>query len=146
MDPSEIVNSLLPLLQESVAGAFKSSGAGVFGKLREAKSIADYVRSAGEKYQDNAIIQQLIDGLLMDKDGIEINTSEVDLNKILRDAGQKSALLDELGESGQQIKAFIIGLVEHIAGAAGSGLFGTGQKVSAEEAAFITELKAQLGA
>jgi hypothetical protein len=43
------------------------------------------------------------------------------------------------------IKQFIIGLVEKIVGAAGGGLFGSGEKVSDTESAFVNSLKAKLG-
>lgn len=54
-------------------------------------------------------------------------------------------LLKDAGEEGSQVKNFVFDLAERVTSASGSGLFGTGQKVSEGEAEFLNNLKGKLG-
>lgn len=145
MDISAIVSSLLPIIQQVIAGATKAGGSGVVGKLREAGAAAGYLNEAGEQFKGNPVIEGLL-GMLTKGDGLgDIDLSSLNLDDVLNQVGNIDGLLQGTGVEAGPIKQFILGLVEKIVGAAGTGLFGSGEKVSPEEAAFVSNLKGKLG-
>jgi len=50
-----------------------------------------------------------------------------------------------MDEAGIQVRQFILGLVESVAGASGGGLFGRGAKLSDDEADYLDILRSKLG-
>lgn len=146
MDVSALVTSLLPILQQVIGGALKTGDSGMVGKMREAGAAAGYLHEAGEQFKGNPVIEGLL-GALSSGDVLGgIDLASLNLDDVLGQVGNLDGLLQGAGVDAGPIKQFIIGLVEKIVGAAGGGLFGGGEKVSADEAAFVSNLKTRLGA
>lgn len=147
MESTSIVSQLIPIVQQVMVGVVKSGDSGPLGKMREAGAAVGYIRTAGERFADNAIIDQVIQAIV--KDGARefarsFNSNDIDVAQVLSRVGELNALLSNLGSSGREIKEFMIELVQKVAEAAGGGFLGSGQKMSAGEFKFIDELKRQL--
>lgn len=147
-----------------VAGAVMISGMavamvdmGVISTAIEAAAMAKEVSGAAKKYPSNTIIQSLFSEEAIEKAKIQ-GTSKVEIkaedmkpdtaidtaNKAITEAlailGTKAT-----PEEIKQYKEFVYSCAEAVANAAGSGLFGTGEKVSPSEAAALAQLKVTLG-
>ncbi len=148
MDVSAIVSSVIPVVQQVLAGLLQSSGSGLFGKIREGAAIANYFADTAASFGGNDIINGLVDAFTKGEAGQQL--SEVageakDINNVMEAVGGLDGLLGEAGEQGVQVKQFIMGLAEKVAGAAGEGLFGGGEKIGAGEQQFLDMLKGKLG-
>lgn len=147
MDVQGIIAKVLPIIQQVVASLTKKSDAGIVGRILEAGSLAKFVGEAAEKYKGNPVV----DGIAkMFKEGglkePNIDLKNLDIGSVLNQvAGLDDALKDLGGDAAKGVKEFIFGMAEKVAGASGGGLFGGGQKVSADEASFLNDLKAKLG-
>jgi hypothetical protein len=111
------------------------------GLLRESAAVGGLLSEAQDKYTDNLLVLLVIDGQNnIDKTLLE-NRSYDDL----------LAMVDDLGGMLQQdqdsagYKQFLLEVAEKTANAAGGGAFGSGVKVSPQEAEFIAYLKQRLG-
>jgi hypothetical protein len=147
-----------------VAGAVMISGMavamvdmGVISTAIEAAAMAKEVSGAAKKYPTNTIIQSLFSEEAVEKAKAE-GTSKVEIkaedmkpdtavataNKAITEA---LAILETKAtpEEIKEYKEFIYSCADAVANAAGSGLFGTGEKVSPSEAAALAQLKATLG-
>ena len=149
-DTSNAMFSLLPLVQQVVMGAMKASGSGLIGKIRETRTLAEFMGTARTSYPDNPLIEGIIGALtggsdefkdLLD-DAPDINN--LDLDDVLANVSRVDDVLQGFGEHGAQFKQFLFDLASKIVLASGSGLFGTGHKVSGSEAQFISALRDSL--
>jgi hypothetical protein len=139
--------SLLPLVQQVVMGAMKASGSGLIGKMRETRTIADFMESASTNYPGNPLIEGIIGALtggsdefkdLLD-DAPDINN--LDLDEVLANVSRVDDVLQGFGDHAAQFKQFVFDLASKIVLASGSGLFGMGHKVSENEATFLNALR-----
>ncbi len=148
MDLDAVIKQIMPFIQEIMGGTLKTSGSGMIGRMKEIGALGMFLKDAPQKFAGNDLIDGLVKSLLD-------NDTEVDKYVDL-DTLEPSAVLDKLGglndilnglegNIGAQVKEFIFGLASSVAGAAGTGLFGTGQKVTREEESFLNGLKDKLG-
>jgi hypothetical protein len=129
---------------------------GLISTAIEAAAMAKEIGGAAQKYPTNSIIQAAfseaaLKGGQVKLEKPDIKPEAVESGAIIDDAiatinaalqvveGQASA--EEIAE----YKQFIYDCGEAVAKAAGSGLFGSGTKVSAKEAAALDRLKGALG-
>lgn len=147
MDVQAIISKVLPIIQQVIASITEKSDAGIVGRIREAGSLAGFVGEAADKFKGNPIV----DGIAkMFAEGTikmpEIDVKNLNVANVLSQVGGLDDILkDAGGDTAKGVKEFIFGMAENVAGAAGGGLFGGGQKVSAGEANFLNDLKAKLG-
>lgn len=148
MDVSAIVTSVIPVVQQVLAGLLHSSGSGLFGKMREGAAIANFLGDTAANFGDNPIINGLVDAFMKGdaaKQLSEITGEAASVDNVMGAVGNLDGLLGEAGEQGAQVKQFIFGLAEKVAGASGDGLFGSGDKIGENEQAFLNTLKGKLG-
>ncbi len=148
----------------TVAGAVMITGmavalvdAGIISTAIEATAMAREIAGAAKKYPGNEIIQALFseESVKKAKDNpptkVEIEAEDLQPDTAVDTAiGKINDALAVLNgkatpEDVQQYKEFIYSCADAVANAAGSGLFGTGTKVSDREAAALTKIKATLG-
>lgn len=146
MDLQAVIRQLLPIIQDVIGGALKTSGAGVFGKMREVGSLAGFLRSAPEIFAGSELIKGLVSGL-GDLDFSNMDLDDLDMSNVMDEVSNLDDLLSNAGlaDEAEKVKRFIFGLAENVAAASGKGVFGSGEKVSGDEAAFLVNLKSTLG-
>lgn len=146
-----------------VAGAVMVSGMavamvdmGVLSTAIEAAAMAKEVAGAAKKYPNNTIIQSLFSEEAVEKTKaqgaakVQIKAEDMKPETAVETAVQRIA--DALAvletkatpEEIKEYKEFIYSCAQTVANAAGSGLFGTGEKVSPTEAAALAKLKTTL--
>jgi hypothetical protein len=128
---------------------------GVVSTAIEANAMAQEVAGAAKRYPDNAVIQALFseDAAKRAKDQglkIEVRPEEMKPETAVNTAIDRinaamsilhtKATPDEI----QEYKEFIYTCADRVANAAGSGLFGGGEKVSPQEAVALDQLKIAL--
>lgn len=117
------------------------------GTLREFRDGIKSINNAKNKYPHNALIQDMIAGA--DKSIQEVQVYTVGERQAAVWAYQKR--IDETiaflanDEEAREFKLVLLELAQAVAGAAGFGIFGTGEKVSVAEATFIDALKRRMG-
>lgn len=131
--------------------------AGIISTAIEATALAKELAGAAETYPTNKIIQTLFseEALKQAKENppakVEIDASDLQPDTAIDTAIEKInealAILNGKAtpEDIQQYKEFLYSCAETVANAAGSGLFGTGAKVSDREAVALIKLKETLG-
>jgi hypothetical protein len=128
---------------------------GIVSTAIEATAMSKQIAGAADKYPDNSVIQAAFSEetfksgkVKMDKpdvkpgdtkSGAVIDQAIEAINAAIA-AIQDKATAEEVAE----YKQFIYDCGQAVAEAAGSGLFGSGKKVSAEEAAALDKLKAAM--
>lgn len=144
MTLEQIVAMLLPVVRDVIAGALTMSDSGTFGGAREANAITAYLRGAAANAEGNTIIQGIVAGMF-EGGALQLpDLDALDVTNLFQSVGDAAALLNQI-EGGVQVRQFIYGLAEHVAGAAGGGLFGGGQKINPGEQQYLAGLRAQLG-
>lgn len=117
------------------------------GTMREFRDGIKYIANAKNKYPRNALIQNMIVGA--DKSIQEVQAYTVTERQEAVWAYQNR--IDETisilanDEEAKEFKRILVELAQAVAGAAGFGIFGTGEKVSVAESTFINALKQRLG-
>jgi hypothetical protein len=117
------------------------------GTMREFRDGIKYITNAKNKYPRNTLIQDMIAGA--DKSIQEVQVYTVNERQAAVWAYQKriyetiSILAND--DEAKEFKRVLVELAQAVAGAAGFGIFGTGEKVSIAEATFINALKQRLG-
>lgn len=146
MDLHAVIKQLLPIIQDVIGGALKTSGAGVVGKMREVGSLAGFLRSAPEVFAGSELIKGLVSGL-GDLDFSNMDLADLDTSSVMSDVSSLDDLLSSAGlaDEAENVKRFIFGLAENVAAASGKGMFGSGEKVSSDEASYLENLKTTLG-
>ncbi|MCC7207173.1 MAG: hypothetical protein IT323_07705 [Anaerolineae bacterium] len=147
MDVQGIIAQVLPVIQQVIASLTKKSDAGIVGRILEAGSLATFVSEAAEKYKGNPVVdgiaKMFAEGPINEPD---IDPNKLDVGSVLNQVANLDGVLAGLGgDTARGVKEFIYGMAEKVAGASGGGLFGSGQKVSADEAGFLNDLRARLG-
>jgi hypothetical protein len=115
--------------------------------MREFRDGIKFITHAKNRYPHNALIQDMVAGT--DKSIQEVQAYTVDKRQEAVWAYQRR--IDETvgllanDEEAREFKIVLVELAKAVAGAAGFGIFGTGEKVSVAEATFIDALKQRLG-
>lgn len=128
---------------------------GIISTVPEAAALSKEVIGAAKKYPNNSIIQSVFS-----EEAIKSGTTKLDRPNIKPEDVQSGAVVDRAiasvhaaldvlngkstAEEIQEYKEFVYSCAESVANAAGSGLFGSGQKVSDKEATVLTQLKTVL--
>jgi hypothetical protein len=145
-DVAQIVSTVVPTLMQVIAGITKSSDAGFIGKFKEIGAISGFLSEAAEKFKDNGIILGILGALTSPRDELaKLDLKNLNVSDVLNNVGGLNDVLKDSGEQGTQVKQFVVDLAEKVANASGSGFFGGGEKVSAGEQQFLTDLKSKLG-
>jgi hypothetical protein len=111
------------------------------GLLRESAAVAGFMSDAHDKYHENLLVllvidhQNAIDKTLLEDRGYEDLLAMVD---------DLSAMLKEDVDT-PGYKQFLLDVADKTANAAGEGAFGSGVKVSPQEAEFMGYLRQRLG-
>ncbi|MBR8830575.1 MAG: hypothetical protein N5P05_003896 [Chroococcopsis gigantea SAG 12.99] len=132
--------------------------AGIISTAIEATALAKEIANASKKYPNNEIIQSLFSEEAIEqaqKNKTQPTALKVEPKDMQPDTAVATAItaindaLAVLGgkaspEDIEQFKGFIYSCADAVANAAGSGLFGSGAKVSDKEAVALTQIKAAL--
>ncbi len=111
------------------------------GLLKESSAVAGFLGKAQDKYANNLLVLLVIDGQNnIDKTLLE-NRSYDDMLAMVDDLA--GMLRDDQDTPGY--KQFLIEVAQETANAAGGGMFGSGVKVSPQEAEFIEYLRQRFG-
>lgn len=148
---SEETNKLIQAV--TTAGlAVAIADMGIISTAIEATAMAKEVVGAGQKYPNNALIQVAFSEEVLKqgfgKESTKELTPENALSEAIATINEAVTLASSKvsPEEVQDYKQLIYDVADRVANAAGSGLFGSGkQKVSPEEQAALTQIKAALG-
>ena len=147
-DIGQIVQSVLPVVMNVIGGLLKTSEAGMFGKLREAGAIGVFIAESAQQFEGNPLMSSLISAIQGDE-GMNIlkniDLKNLNVSDVLNQVSNLDNVLTDAGADAAPVKSFIVELAEKVAGAAGEGLFGSGEKVSEEEQTFLADLRDKLG-
>jgi hypothetical protein len=147
-EAAQIVHSILPTIVNVLGAIMKSGNEGLIGQIREGGALASFLISAGDQFKGNPLMDALI-GTLTGEQGRELisqlDPANLDVNSIMESVGGLDDALKDAGEDAAPVKQFIYDMASSVANAAGGGLFGSGEKVSADEQQFLTDLKSKLG-
>jgi hypothetical protein len=129
---------------------------GIISTAIEAGALSKQVVGAADKYPNNTLIQAAFSEEAFKNKQVKAQKPDIKAEDVKSGAiiDQAIAAIDKAiaaaegkatAEEITQYKQFIYDCAEAVAEAAGSGLFGSGSKVSAEEAAALERLKVALG-
>ncbi len=129
---------------------------GIVSAAIEAAAMTKEFISAGKKYPDNSVIQAVFSeeslksgSMKMEKP--DVKAEEVTSGKLIDMAiadihSALSVIQPKATETEvQEYKEFIYACADHVANAAGSGLFGSGTKVTEKEKVALDKIKTALG-
>ncbi len=117
------------------------------GTMREFRDGIKFIAHAKNKYPRNALIQDMIAGTDMSIQEVQAYTVTERQEAVWAHQRRIDEAVGLLAndEEAKEFKLVLIELAKAVAGAAGFGIFGTGEKVSIAEATFIDALKQRLG-
>lgn len=129
---------------------------GLVSTAIEATALSRAIAGAAKKYPNNSIIQAAFSKEALSNSQVkperpEVTPEEAQSGALVdRAIAQAESTIGQLSSKASetdlsQYKQFIYDCGAAVAEAAGSGLFGSGNKVSAKEAAALTKIKAGLG-
>jgi hypothetical protein len=145
LSPDQI-QSLVQAALKILQGIMSIGSGTVVGIMREGSAAFSYLKEAEGKFAGNVIIQQMIQGMRAkpaDPDAPH-EDDDKDAMTLLNEAAGTFGLLG-IDEASMNVKRFLLELTAKVAGAAGSGILGTGQKISEQEQDFINQLRGILG-
>jgi hypothetical protein len=128
---------------------------GIVSTVPEAAALSKEVAGAAKKYPNNAVIQSVFSDEAL-KSGVlkldkpDIKPEDVESGALVAQAiATINAAIDLMNGNAtatevSEYKEFIYACAEAVANAAGSGLFGSGVKVSEQESAALAKFKAVL--
>ena len=117
------------------------------GVLREFRNGTRFVEEAKRRYPQNALIQNMAPG-------IEESIQDILSYKVPQRRATENAYRTRINEAvrllvddpeTKEFKSVLVNLAQAVAGAAGPGVFGSGEKVSVAEGEFISALKQRFG-
>ncbi|UBF26349.1 hypothetical protein K9N68_33435 [Kovacikia minuta CCNUW1] len=124
---------------------------GIVSTAIEGIALAKEIAGAAQKYPNNSIIQGVFSEAALKQNPLEKpTTSEITpenaIDLAIAAINEAIVVLEPKASPDEirEFKSFIYASAESVANAAGSGLFGTGPKVSDKEAVALSELKAAL--
>lgn len=128
---------------------------GVISTLPEAAALSKEIAGVAKKYPSNTVVQAIFSDEALKSGAVKLDKPNIKAEDV-----QSGAIVDHavtairaaLGilsgkataEEITEYKTFIYSCAESVANAAGSGLFGSGAKVSEKEAAALEKIKAAL--
>jgi len=133
----------------SMAGSIADIG--IISTAIEAGALAQEIVGAAKKYPANSIVQSVFSAEAVKRNSPKAPEDMTPDNVVdLAMSAVNNAISIVTAKATpaevQEYKQFIYTAAEHVANAAGDGLFGSGSnKVSAKEAATLTKIKATLG-
>ncbi len=137
------VQDMTTTIRGILDGVLNSGESGIIGRAREMTAFTQYLTKAGDLFAGNALVQQLLPNLLRG-DFLQSPAPFNNPNDLFEAMGNLGQALP-MDEAGNQVRQFIYGLAEAVAGASGSGLFGMGKKIDDHESYFLDFLKEKLG-
>lgn len=128
---------------------------GIVSSVTEAAALSSVLAGSAKKYPANTIIQSIFSEETIKSGAIKLEKPDIKpadiesgavLDKAITSINNALSLLSgkATAEEIQGYKEFIYAAADTVANAAGSGWFGTGDKVSAKEAAALAKLKTAL--
>jgi hypothetical protein len=129
---------------------------GIVSTAIEAAAMSKQIAGAAEKYPNNTVIQSAFAEDVLKNKQVKLAKPEIKADDVKSGAvvdqaieaiNRALAVIESkaTAEEVNQYKHFIYDCGESVAQAAGSGLFGSGSKVSAQEAAALEKLKMSMG-
>ncbi|MDX2232396.1 MAG: hypothetical protein NW220_22390 [Leptolyngbyaceae cyanobacterium bins.349] len=128
---------------------------GIVSTVPEAAALSKEIAGAAQKYPDNAVIQSVFS-----EEALKSGTVKLEKPAIKPEDVESGALVEQAiaainaaiefvnGKATEaevsEYKSFVYACAEAVANAAGSGLFGSGVKVSEKEAAALAKFKTVL--
>ena len=132
-----------------IQGVITVDGTTYSSVVREMMAVAKFVDEAQIKYANNLLVQAALMRFIDESGNIDTGLDSEKVEHIPE--GDVLASVDYVMNMFEGLpelpgyKQFLYTLAEKIATAAGTGLLGTGAKVSAEEAGLLQDLNARLG-
>jgi len=128
---------------------------GIVSTVPEAAALSKEMAGAAKKFPNNSVIQavfsdEAVKSGTVKLDKPNVKPEDVESGKLVNDAiaAINSALAVMNGKASPEeiaeYKGFVYACAEAVANAAGSGLFGSGAKVSEKEAAALNQFRAVL--
>jgi hypothetical protein len=128
---------------------------GIFSSAQEALALGRELAGAAQRYADNPLITSLFDEAALRQgvhpEKLQVNADDVRegrvLDRALAEVDEAMALARSKADAAsvQQYAELIVDGCVAVAEAAGKGLFGSGEKVSAEEKAALARIRTHLG-
>lgn len=144
---ADVIKQLAQFIPQIIQTLTSLDPAGLFGRMREIGAVGGFLKEAADKFTGNSLIGQVVnavDDLLRNAEGGQPIAESLTPEGLMDKLSMVNGLLGD-NPDGAGFKGFLYELAEKVAGAAGSGLFGGGQKVSDREQTFLTDLKSKLG-
>ena len=150
--PTEIQSIVSAPMNVGMAVAMVDMG--IISTAIEAAAITNQITGAAEKYPENSIIQAAFSTESLKRIDIQkptVRPEDIKSGAFVTQAVTQVSTVTELltGRATEaeiaEYKQFVYDCGDAVARAAGSGLFGTGAKVSEAEAATLAKLKVELG-
>ncbi|MGD1942996.1 MAG: hypothetical protein ACFB0G_16990 [Leptolyngbyaceae cyanobacterium] len=150
--PTEIQSIVSAAMNVGMAVAMVDMG--IVSTAIEAAAITNQITGAAEKYPGNSVIQAAFSTESLRKIDIQkpkVQPEDIKSGAFVTQAVTQVSTVAEMlkGRATEteivEYKQFVYDCGDAVARAAGSGLFGTGAKVSEAEAATLTKLKSALG-
>ncbi len=116
------------------------------GLMREFRNATKYIEEAKSRYPQNVLIQNMAAGVeasMQDIQGYSLSQRRTVGNAYRTRINEAVHLLSHDTEA-QEFKTALLNLATKVAEAAGHGLFGSGEKVSRDEADFLLALEQAL--
>ena len=119
----------------------------LFSAVKEVFTFNKEVKHAKLNYQDNQLIQNLLVDIAQKTTQINEIENAVNFPEFLEDAQEKIKAavaithLKATPKEAQEYKEFLYEIATQIANASGEGIFGTGPKISQQEAIVLERLK-----
>lgn len=128
---------------------------GIVSSVIEAVAMSKEFAGAAKKYPNNTIIQSVFSEEALKRGDVKLEKPDIKAEEVQTGAVVDKALTavnkaievltgKATPEEISEYKQFIYSCADAVANAAGSGLFGSGTKVSNKEAAALAELKTAL--
>jgi hypothetical protein len=118
-----------------------------FGLVSFAKEIAAVTKTlvdAPDRYPNNALIKAVVEDTVAAEDEQEVD-DKLSVDEILKLVAQAGSIVDEkVPGDAPGFKQLLMEVADRAANASGSGFLGFGEKMSDEEAAYLSKLRAVL--
>lgn len=117
------------------------------GTMREFRDGVKSIANAKSKYPRNALIQNMMastDRSIQEVQAYTVTERQEAVWAYQRQIDEAVALLAN-DEEAREFKMALIDVAQAVAGAAGFGIFGSGEKISIAEATFLDALKQRFG-
>lgn len=142
MSPEQL-DVLLQLPALIIGATMKADRTGFLNGFREANAGAQFIDGAVERYKDNVVVLELIANMEREHE-LPDDLDEITPDVVYSHLEHVKAMLAG-SPYAHGFFMFVYELAEAVANATGGGWFGGGEKITEGEAAFLEDLRAQLG-